>query len=932
MGFRFLRGSVTLDPVRRRAGLAAIAFVICLEGPGVAGTPASSAWEVRQILPISGVNAVTQAADGALWIAANSEAYRYDGLADLRVVDKGGMPVLPGEHIFASKDGTLWGWTSSRAALQAFAGGQVRSVGPFGDNALRIAALAERPAGEIVLGTNQGLFRLEPISLRPRLLQGTQHMEVNALLADDAGALLVAHKGGLARLGSDGTLKSLSLPTKHLRVQVLARGQQGIWVASGEQLGLLQADNIHWKAMPAGLVPHSLAQDRGGRLWLADTAQLAVLENDKFELLADEPFGRINDLVADHEGNVWVGSDEGGLIRIRRPVVRRFTAQELGQRELSRVATAEDGSVWIAGNAGVARFKDEDAGFDTGASAQAAWPQGLQGPVADAEIYNGVAGLCPGPFEIVVPRRQGGVWIGGPNGLARVDEHGVGSCLSQALPDMRISALWEAPNNTLWIGTQANESGLTRLRDGKFSNVKESNGLPCDTVKALTGDESGHLWFACPEKIARVVLQEIERAADDGGFVHGFGFVASDGIFFGQPPSAGSQTLLADRQGRIWFLAKGAVSRISDLADYERMPALPPVIAELRVGNVSVPLSGTEVLQAPVGDGHVDVLLTVVRLSFPSHTRFRVYLSGHFRGWWYHDLGNLLRIQNVGIGRHDLSVSASNGFGRWSEPKILRFELNPPFFRRQSFFITLAAVLALLGFALHILRLRRLRYGYKQQQHERERIARELHDGLAQGATSLGLHLDALSRELPEDAVTAKGIAQQTRALLADWHGEVRQMIWNLRVEAHATPDLDIALAQAVERALKITAMQTARPKITIKVKSGKRALAGIAAHELPYIIQEGVINAVKHAKAQTVDIRVEASDLELMASVVDDGIGMPHPWDAEALATAGHFGLIGMHERARRAGGYLQVQSEANAGCRLLIVIPLKGVGERDH
>ncbi len=891
----------------------------------------SSAWEITQILPLSGVNGLTQAPDGALWLAANSGAYRYDGFTDLRVVDEVGQPVfLPSEKIFASQDGTLWAWPSSRPDLKAFAHGQVQSVGPLGNEALRIRALAQRPSGEMVLGTSLGLFRIERESLRPLSLQGTQHMEVNALLADDSGAILVAHKAGLARLERDDKLTPLSLGTETKEVQALARGQRGTWVASGEQFALWQVENMHWRSAPPGLVPHSLAEDRSGRLWLADTAQLAVLENDKLELLADEPFGRINDLVADHEGNVWVGSHERGLLRIRQPVVRRFTAQELGQRELSGIASDADGGVFIAGNAGVVRFDDDATGFVPVAPTEAGWPQ--TGSMIDVETYKDAPGLCAGPFEVVVRRREGGVWMGGPNGLARVDEDGIGSCLSEGLPDMHINALWEAPNNTLWIGTQANDSGLTRLRDGKFSRLTASNGLPCDTVKALTADNSGHLWFSCPERISRVDLQELERAADEGGHVVGIGLGASDGIFFGQPLSPGSQSLLADAHGRLWFLAKGAVSRISDLSNYERMAALPPSIAELRIGKVDIPLSGAELLQAQVGDGSVYVRLDVVRLSFPRHTRFRIYLSAHSKGWWYHEQGTLLQFQNVATGHHELSVAASNGFGRWSEPQKLRFELNPPFFRSQSFFIALAAALALLALGLHNLRLRRLRYGYKQQQHERERIARELHDGLAQGVTSLGLQIDALAREIPEDALTAKSIAQQTRSLLADWHGEVRQMIWNLRVEAHTTPDLDVALAQAVKRALAMTATQTSRPRITVKVKSGKRALTGIAAHELPYIIQEGVINAIKHAKAQTVDIRVEASDFELMASVVDDGIGMPHPWDAEALATAGHFGLIGMHERARRACGYLQVQSEAQGGCRLLVVIPLKAVGERGH
>lgn len=196
---------------------------------------------------------------------------------------------------------------------------------------------------------------------------------------------------------------------------------------------------------------------------------------------------------------------------------------------------------------------------------------------------------------------------------------------------------------------------------------------------------------------------------------------------------------------------------------------------------------------------------------------------------------------------------------------------------------------------------------------ERQRMARELHDTLSQGLAGLILQLEAadahLTKERPERAQEIISQAmEQARATLSN----ARRAIGDLRSSVDTAPGLEQALEAEVKRFENATGLPC---ELDVQLKS-----------ELPEsivetglrIVSEALTNVARHAQAEHAWVQVEETDTQLCLEIRDDGQG----FDPEAVE-AGHYGLLGMRERARLVGGTLIVSSEKEQGTVIKVCLP---------
>jgi len=201
---------------------------------------------------------------------------------------------------------------------------------------------------------------------------------------------------------------------------------------------------------------------------------------------------------------------------------------------------------------------------------------------------------------------------------------------------------------------------------------------------------------------------------------------------------------------------------------------------------------------------------------------------------------------------------------------------------------------------------------------ERRRIAREFHDSVNQGLAAAALRLDAASRRLTDER--SKSVLDRQRRLLTTLQEEAREFLWDLRDPVHA----DAPLAAALEAQLEFVAAPADTAIQFDPPADGSDPGAGLAAetrHQIVRIVREAVANAVRHAAARRIAVRLRGADCGgLVIEVADDGTG----FDVAARAAAdGHFGIRGMQERARRIGGDLAIESTPGAGTRVTISLP---------
>jgi two-component system NarL family sensor kinase len=203
---------------------------------------------------------------------------------------------------------------------------------------------------------------------------------------------------------------------------------------------------------------------------------------------------------------------------------------------------------------------------------------------------------------------------------------------------------------------------------------------------------------------------------------------------------------------------------------------------------------------------------------------------------------------------------------------------------------------------------------------ERNRLAREIHDTLAQGLTGIVLHLETVDAMLSADAPPEEVANVVARALALSRANleEARRSMSNLR----AAPLESRTLAEALT--LLAHNEQARAPGLEIKfaLKGKNRPLPDRLETGLYRIAQEAVANSLRHARADHATIELVILRDRVRLSISDDGQG----FDAEKLASGmrAGYGIIGMNERARLLGGALQLSSSPGKGTHIEVTVPL--------
>jgi two-component system NarL family sensor kinase len=197
---------------------------------------------------------------------------------------------------------------------------------------------------------------------------------------------------------------------------------------------------------------------------------------------------------------------------------------------------------------------------------------------------------------------------------------------------------------------------------------------------------------------------------------------------------------------------------------------------------------------------------------------------------------------------------------------------------------------------------------------ERARIAREIHDTLAQGLTAIGLDLDGALRHLESDPAKARERLERALRTTRESLEEARRSVLDLRAAPLAGRPLSEALA-ALGRAF--TSETGVRVRLTSAVES---PLPLRVEAELYRIAGEALANVRKHAKATEVELTLRTRGGEAILAVRDNGVGFaPGPADEK------HHGLVGIRERARLLGGRSRVVSRPGRGATVTARVPLK-------
>lgn len=914
-------------------------------------------------LPSTDVTALRQTADGALWMGLlTGEVSRLEhGRMSYYTVKDG----LPGGMVYdlsQTPDGAVWAATDS--GLARYMQGRWETIGNDWNYPSRRAMwmLVDR-AGTAWVATGSELMFLR---------KGAHRFEHTGIAAGESAVLALAPDGTLWL--SDGAHGTRALPglsadhvppalTAPLPRTSFARSKRIVFDRSGAMWGTLWA-----------------GRGRGGVYRIVDPARFATgqpLQADQVGDIYDTSNGLTSvaavPLLEDKEGNMWVGTNFG---------LNSFHANEFhvvspvpGESAANAVLAANgDGTVWIAQAGDVYQVRHDvltrvASGLPLTAYALAdrhhLWVKSLDGLYELDE--NSLLKRLPSPDgDDAVPIRamaldhQGAFWIS-------VANKGIYQWSGQAWRAVRLGAdaAWSVPtaiapdhDGSMWFGYRSNqvaywsaghlhtfdtrdgldvgnvltitvdgssvlvggERGLARLQGGRFQSIALDRSSVMSGISGIAKSAQGDIWLNTSAGIVRIHPQDLQRALDDPGYDFPYKlFDCDDGVPGIALQESPVPSIAVADDGRLWFFTNQGVGWI-DPTKVRVNNVVPTLAVRGLVADGKRYLPSESLLLPP----HTDTItLDYTAASFlaPQRVTFRYRLSGVDTGWQIASHQREAIYANLAPGYYRFEVTAANDDGLWNaDGAALSFRIEPAFYQTRWFLLLCALAAVIAAFVLLSFQLRRMAARLKERlevRHaERERIARELHDTLLQGIQGLILRFHAIAQKVPPND-PVRDMIEQTLDRAEEVLVEGRDKVRDLRVTAGMTKEIAstfIALGQE---------LSVDHPVTFRVITNGKEQEVDPTIREEIYLIgREALLNAFHHAQAQTIEVQLDFELKQLRVCVRDDGIGI----DAHTLESGrkpGHWGLVGMRERAGCIGGQLSIWSAQGSGTEIELTVP---------
>lgn len=927
-------------------------------------------WHVQDGLPEETVQALQQTPDGYLWVGTTGGLSRFDGTRFV-TYSRNTTPAIPENSVFsllAARDGSLWLGTEGGGLVHLEHGKFQVYTADDGLTDRFVRSVIEDHAGGIWVGTDNGLFRMQSgRAVRVDTSQVVSSLAVHSIYEDRErriwvggsrllmfdgagihqfrlpgaysqnrvktilqtgdGTLWVGTVGGLDRLDhsrfvavpgiratvrtlrqtSDGTLwigtighglftyaggKLLNvsgnglLPSNTV-LSIYEDNTHQIWIGTQDGLVRLSQTPVTVVPLPGGSDPdfETISVDSDGTLWDVASRVYAIknehAEPHEFRAIGNTP---VRDVFRDQQGSLWIGTDGNGAYRLTdRGPVHYSAPDKLVNNFVRAFLQTRNGDIWIATDEGISRISD--------------------GRVRNLRVRDGLVYFST---RALMEDREGNLWIGTDQGLSCWNgSRFVQNHATRGLSDEKIWSILEDSNGFIWFGTR--DHGLFRYREGQLAQLTAGQGLASNSIYQVLEDHIGQLWMSSPNSISSISLAALDAPhLDESAHLavtsYDMPYDAEGAQMYGGRQPSGC----VGKDGSIWFPSnKGAVRIFPEIARRTQAPKL-----EFTGVAVDGREMSTSVFRSLSADAsRLEIAYAPLSLRSQEETRFRYRLDPFDHGWIYAGTSHIASYTNLPPGGYRFRVEAFplNNPLATSEAS-LSFRKQPHFYVTWWFVSLCVLTLGLMGLTGYRWRVRLLQGRFKAVLDERSRLAREMHDTVIQGCTSISALLEAISSLERENGALHSDLLEYARKQVRTTIDEARHAVWNLRHGDEPQQNLSQAAALIAEH----TAREFGIP-IECEDQGAPYWVPNSAAHELLMVIREAVYNAVLHGRPSHVWVELAYGEEELAVTVRDDGAG----FTPGSLPASGqpHYGMAGMRERIERLSGEIEWTSARGAG-----------------
>jgi signal transduction histidine kinase/ligand-binding sensor domain-containing protein len=493
-------------------------------------------WEGDRGFPGGSVHRIVQSSDGYLWIGADKGLVRFDGLTFRLIPGNApggqnqsvlGIVTEPGGGLWAQLRTTdLVRYDSTRFIDMPQS---LAAIGPA------VTALTRGIDGALILATvDHGIVRyragrLDTIAPRRSL---PSSFVIAIAQMPDGDLWLGTRDSGLLRLHNGELQRVKGLPDQKVNT-LLAGDRQQLWIGTDNGISIWDGIAVGTTNLPPA-VEHvaalSMFRDRDGNVWVGTTnGQLLRVNGQSVQAFEDGDRARrgaVTTIFEDRDSNLWFGTTRG-LERLRDGVFTTIGAAQGLPAETSGPVYASADATWIAPSTGglyVVR-----RGRATRISTA-----GL-----DGDLVYSIAG---GNGEIWVGRQRGGLT------QLRIEDDRFSAKTwgkSDGLAQDNVYAVYRSRDGTVWAGTLS--AGLSRFRNGAFTTFTTADGLASNTVSAIVETADGTIWLATPNGLS---------AQSKGKWIR---YSTEDGL-----PTNEINTLAEDSAGNVWIGTAAGLALVRD--------------------------------------------------------------------------------------------------------------------------------------------------------------------------------------------------------------------------------------------------------------------------------------------------------------------------------------------------------------------------------
>jgi signal transduction histidine kinase/ligand-binding sensor domain-containing protein len=863
-------------------------------------------------LPADGAGQIFVDHTGKVWIVSGTDLAEFDGRKFTVFVAGKDLPINTVRTVYEDRHNVLW--------IGGY-GGIVKMSGnrfvPVLENTVMagnaITKLAMDEHDNLWIGGSSGMIVLYKDG-RTRLFDtrdGLPDLFVRAMWIDRDGNIWAGTNNGLARFQNNGFVTLMSPGGRPIdQVRALFEDREGnLWVGDDDGLSRLRDDIFSPYGISEGLPsydPTTVLQDRGGRIWVGyRDSGLVLFSPNGYKVYSRReglPSDEVFSIRETRAGELLVGTREGLTRGVPSAQGIHFTTfrppDPLGRESVYDSLEDSSGRLWLGLPQGLAQLVD--------GKLQTVIPSGP---------------LLATAFVTLLEGRDGALWAGTfGRGLWRVKNGQMRQfTTADGLSSDNIRSIRQDRDGTLWIATFG--GGLNEYRDGKFVSFTAKDGLLSDNISGVA-DDGESLWLSTTRGVCRIAKRQLRAFANHA--IHTLeptDYGIDDGLRSAQCapgyPIPGGVRRTSD--GRLWFPTSRGLAVIDPTVRH--FPPVAPAIHLIEATADGEPVDFSKAARLPPGTERLQFRYTAVYLSAPERVQYWRKLEGLDPDWVRVGGRRVSDFNSLKHGKYRFMIRAVVPGGPAAE-RTYAFEVLPAFY--ETFWFRLLAILAVgaLAWAVYHLRLRQERYRFSLVLEERARLAREIHDTLAQGFVGIASQLDAVSMAMPQqdDApwATVRQYLDLARKMARHSLTEARRAVMDLRASVLEGRDLATALNSGAQ-------MWTAGSGVEVEVDvSGERkTLPHDMEQHLLRIAQEAVTNTLKHSGASKIWVKLHMEAKKLFLRVADNGRGFEHP---DAFSSQdGHFGLLGMRERAERLGGEMHLASHPGEGTEVEVTVPLK-------